>query len=66
MVSTKAPLQWTTSSYSGQQGDCIQWRRSADGNGIDVRDSKSPGGPTLTVAPQAWTAFINDVVNKDQ
>lgn len=26
-----------------------------------VRDSKDPGGPTLSFAPAAWTAFVEEI-----
>ncbi|MDO0936851.1 DUF397 domain-containing protein [Streptomyces sp. DG2A-72] len=49
-------LQWFKSSYSGSQGgDCIEV--SAHPAAIHVRDSKNTG-PTLTVAPGTWVAFL--------
>lgn len=47
------------SSYSGQQGDCVEVADTAPG-GRAVRDSKQlpHGGPLLTVSRESWRAFI--------
>lgn len=62
---------WSTSSYSGYNGDCVQARfrksshsangnctevRMADGR-VQVRDSKNPAGPVLTFTRDEWEAF---------
>ncbi|WP_406394258.1 DUF397 domain-containing protein [Streptomyces sp. NBC_00887] len=50
------PLTWFKSSYSGSDGGaCIEV--SAHPSAIHVRDSKTPEGPTFTVAPTTWSAF---------
>ncbi|HEU5333787.1 MAG TPA: DUF397 domain-containing protein [Actinocrinis sp.] len=47
---------WTTSSYCGQTGDCVEVRvRSGE---IVVRDSKDPDGPVLRFTPAEWRAFL--------
>ncbi|MEW2174983.1 DUF397 domain-containing protein [Streptomyces sp. NPDC005406] len=47
---------WTKSSYSSEQGGaCVEI--AAHPAAVHVRDSKNPEGPTLTLAPTAWTAF---------
>ncbi|MFB4423654.1 DUF397 domain-containing protein [Streptomyces sp. QL37] len=47
---------WRKSSYSSEQGGaCIEV--AAHPFAIHVRDSKTPKGPTFTVAPTAWSAF---------
>jgi Domain of unknown function (DUF397) len=51
---------WRTSSYSGQNGDCVEVARNVPGV-IAVRDSKDRGGPTLTFSPATWEAFTNRV-----
>ncbi len=44
-----------------------QWRRRVRRGGpqhprtVAVRDSKRPGGPVVTVAPDAWGAFTADL-----
>ncbi|MEV1008539.1 DUF397 domain-containing protein [Streptomyces sp. NPDC049881] len=47
---------WFTSSYSGQNGDCVEARRRA-GDGIDLRDSKDRNGPAVTFGAHGWAAF---------
>ncbi|MER6353555.1 DUF397 domain-containing protein [Streptomyces sp. NPDC001634] len=52
-------LTWRKSSYSsGDGGECVEVATAP--TTIHVRDSKqAPGtGPTLTLPPAAWTAFI--------
>ncbi|MEU1466620.1 DUF397 domain-containing protein [Streptomyces sp. NPDC005761] len=47
---------WQKSSYSGSEGgQCVEI--AAHPAAVHVRDSKNPEGPTLTLAPTAWTAF---------
>ncbi|WP_405602474.1 DUF397 domain-containing protein [Streptomyces sp. NBC_01410] len=48
---------WRKSSYSGSQGgDCVEV--STHPLAVHIRDSKNPSGPVLTVAPDAWAAFV--------
>jgi hypothetical protein len=61
---------WRKSSYSNQNGACVElWRKSSysnqDGNCVElagtlerVRDSKNPSGPVLTVD---LTAFLGAI-----
>ncbi|MFI5797179.1 DUF397 domain-containing protein [Streptomyces sp. NPDC051677] len=52
-----ATLQWFKSSYSGSQGgDCVEVASHA--SAVHVRDSKTPDGPILTVAADAWSDFL--------
>jgi hypothetical protein len=45
------------SSYSGQQGNCVEVApTTADGRA--VRDSKLQDGPLLTVSREGWHAFL--------
>ncbi|MET8697803.1 DUF397 domain-containing protein [Kitasatospora sp. NPDC004723] len=56
-----APVDWTSSSYTGNSGQCVQWRTPPGlpaGEAVEVRDSKDPGGPTLTVPTASWAAFV--------
>jgi hypothetical protein len=48
------------STYSGQQGNCVEVAPLFDG-GRAVRDSKDRTGPVLSFAPAAWAAFVRDV-----
>ncbi|MFG2880659.1 DUF397 domain-containing protein [Streptomyces sp. NPDC048337] len=45
------------SSYSGQQGDCVEVAGTADG-GRAVRDSKDTTRPGIRCAAPAWAAFL--------
>ncbi|MFD3562646.1 DUF397 domain-containing protein [Streptomyces sp. NPDC058686] len=48
---------WRKSSYSGNEGgQCVEV--AAHPTAVHVRDSKNPGGPHFTVAPEAWAAFL--------
>ncbi|MDG4829484.1 DUF397 domain-containing protein [Solwaraspora sp. WMMD1047] len=49
------PLPWRKSSYSGDQGACVEFAPLTDG--VAIRDSKDPDGPRLRFSPAAWTAF---------
>jgi hypothetical protein len=50
-------LAWCKSSYSSDQGGaCVEVAACPDA--VHVRDSKDPGGPMLTVTPDAWAAFV--------
>ncbi|MFI7295517.1 DUF397 domain-containing protein [Streptomyces sp. NPDC050121] len=50
---------WFKSSYSGQNGECVEARRST--TGIDVRDSKHLPGPVVAVGAVAWLSFLGGV-----
>lgn len=73
---------WRKSSRSGNNGQCVEVRKSmlspdwhkstrSSGNGncvevrhrqnIQIRDSKDPNGPMLTVTDNDWLAFLNFV-----
>ncbi|MFI7276106.1 DUF397 domain-containing protein [Streptomyces sp. NPDC049879] len=64
---SKTPLHairdWTRSSYSTSSGgSCVEWSPSAATLGtVPVRVSKTPEGPTLTVAGGAWRSFVGAV-----
>ncbi|MFJ2259707.1 DUF397 domain-containing protein [Streptomyces sp. NPDC087844] len=53
-------LRWFKSSYSGNQGECLEIAITAATPlpTIHIRDSKTPAAPTLTVAPATWSAFL--------
>ncbi len=50
--------QWKTSSRSGNGGNCVEARSTAD---VNVRDSKDRQGPVLTFDRAAWSAFLDGV-----
>lgn len=56
--------EWLKSSYSnGDGGNCVEWAPTlAAAHGlVPVRDSKIPGGPALTFAPETWSLFATAV-----
>lgn len=58
-----APLgvtAWRKASYSSDTGgDCVEV--ATQPCRVAVRDSKNPGGPAFTVAPEAFTAFVRSL-----
>ncbi|MGW3187344.1 DUF397 domain-containing protein [Streptomyces ardesiacus] len=53
------PLAWRKSSYSSDQGgECVEVAEVAPHTTVAVRDSKTPAGPVLTLAPAAFTTFV--------
>ncbi|AVV41173.1 DUF397 domain-containing protein [Streptomyces sp. P3] len=49
--------EWIKSSYSTPDGpDCVEV--AAAPATILIRDSKSPDGPRLSLAPTTWAAFL--------
>jgi len=55
---------WRTSSYStGNGGNCIQTRTTADR--VLIRDTKDNGrGPVLSVSPAEWQRFTAAVKSR--
>jgi hypothetical protein len=53
---TMNAIEWRKSSYSDGANGCVEisWPRL---EGVAVRDSKNPGGPTLTFPAANWRAF---------
>ncbi|MBW8087033.1 DUF397 domain-containing protein [Streptomyces hygroscopicus subsp. hygroscopicus] len=51
---------YRTSSYSGQEGNCVEIAVTSNG-GRAVRDSKNPGGPSLHFTGEGWRAFLRGV-----
>ncbi|MFE0381204.1 DUF397 domain-containing protein [Streptomyces inhibens] len=57
MVNPEIVSAFRKSSYSGQEGDCVEVADTGDGRRV-VRDSKDPAGPRLVVGRGAWTSFV--------
>lgn len=59
-----ADLHWFKSSYSGDQGECVEVALTA--TTIHIRDSKTPTdhdqGTTLRITPTTWSTFINSLL----
>lgn len=49
--------RWFKSSYSAQQGDCVEVAFLPSGE-TGVRDSKNPGAGHLSFSATAWSAFL--------
>jgi len=49
--------EWRKSSYSGQDGNCVEVARNLPGP-VAVRDSKEPDGARLVVSRETWRAFL--------
>jgi len=56
------PIKWRKSSYSGDNGNCVEIARLPS-NRIALRDSKNPTGPTLLLAPMDWQRFVANVLD---
>ncbi|MFZ3500081.1 DUF397 domain-containing protein [Streptomyces sp. 5.8] len=51
---------WRKSSFSGDQGDCLEVADGYPGL-IPLRDSKRPHGPVLRFGIGAWGSFLDAV-----
>jgi hypothetical protein len=49
--------RWQKSSYSSQDGNCVDVARNLPGF-VAVRDSKKPDGASLLVSHETWRMFI--------
>ncbi|MCS0636993.1 DUF397 domain-containing protein [Streptomyces sp. LP05-1] len=63
MSNAPGTVEWVKSTYSGGEGQCIEWAPThANLTGlVPVRDSKVPAGPALAMSTDAWTAFVGMV-----
>lgn len=52
-----AALEWFTSSFSGENGACVEVAGTSDGR-VSLRDSKDRGGPKHVFTRREWSAFI--------
>jgi uncharacterized protein DUF397 len=51
---------WRISSYSGQNGACVEVAGALRGV-VVVRDSKDRDGPALAIDPEEWRGFTDQV-----
>jgi hypothetical protein len=59
----KDDLRWRKSSYSSNQGECVEVAPLP--NGTAVRDSKDPDGPILRFSAGEWRTFLDGVKDGD-
>ncbi len=53
------PLPWRKSSYSGPNGNCVEFAPTDDGSGdVLIRHSKYPDDTVIRYTAAEWTAFI--------
>jgi hypothetical protein len=50
---------WRKSSYSTNNGQCVEVRIADEG--AEMRDTKDRSGPVLRFTPAEWAAFLNGV-----
>lgn len=55
-----ASATWRTSSYSVQEGQCVEVADGICGR-VPVRDSKDSQGPALVFPAEAWSSFVSAV-----
>ena len=52
--------EWHKSSYSSQDGNCVEVARNLPGL-VAVRDSREPDGAKLVVSQETWRAFVRAI-----
>lgn len=57
---SRAPFEFTKSTYSSGNGECVEVARNVPGT-IAVRDSKDVDGAILRLTRTAWAAFTRDL-----
>lgn len=55
---------WRKSSYSGNNGACVEV--AATSAGVAARDSKDPHGPILRFDRRRWTSFLTHLAAAEQ
>jgi Domain of unknown function (DUF397) len=55
---------WRKSSYSTQNGSCVEIAPAPGAAAVAVRDSTDPHGPRLTFTPAAWQAFLHQIKHR--
>ncbi|MFJ2111391.1 DUF397 domain-containing protein [Streptomyces sp. NPDC087850] len=60
MPDARPRASWRKSSYSGDQGNCVEVADGLPGL-TPIRDSKTPGSPALLFTNNSWTTFLTTV-----
>ncbi|MBT2412702.1 DUF397 domain-containing protein [Streptomyces sp. ISL-12] len=63
--SSASNFAWTKSTYSGNQGDCVEVAYGAVPAALPVRDSKMPAGPALVFGDTHWGVFVDALKRGD-
>ena len=53
--------EWGKSSYSSQDGNCVEVARNLPGL-VAVRDSKEPDGRRLVISRATWKVLIRNIL----
>jgi hypothetical protein len=59
-VTELSRAEWRKSSYSSQDGNCVEVARNLP-TLVAVRDSNAPDAANLVVSLQTWRVFIRSV-----
>ena len=52
--------EWRKSSYSSQDGNCVEVARNLPGL-VAIRDSKALAGAKLMVSQESWRVFLKSL-----
>jgi len=56
---------WRKSSYSTQNGSCVEVAHAPGATAVAVRDSQDPHGPALTFTATDWQALLRQIKGFD-
>ncbi|WP_405620351.1 DUF397 domain-containing protein [Streptomyces sp. NBC_00076] len=66
ITDSSAPgFEWTKSSYSGGNNNCIEVAHGAVPAALPVRDSKRPAGPAVVFGDTTWGVFVDALKRGD-